>query len=150
MGSHVLCRNPEGPGYVRADALQGNIFLLMSTPQSCHLLLIHAHAYLASASSSRARPAQEPSLKKDTGAKKDHQSLGLEDLKCKVQELSASHVFYRTEEGSLQRKKSWQHSETKEEFEQPWNPSYRSSSTQLEHCPPHIALLNPFLDYIGH
>lgn len=103
-------------------------------PQSQHLsidvhshqratifLLIYDHAYLASASWSR--PGQpEPSLGiLHTGTKKEHQSLGLKDLKCKAQELSASHVFHHTEEGSLQ-KESQQHSETKEEFEQPSDP----------------------------
>lgn len=88
----------------RADELQSNIFLLMST------LIRELPFYWYMPMPTWPQPAgpgqanQSLPLRRDTRAKKDHQSLGLEDLKCKAQELSASHVSYHTEEGSLQRK----------------------------------------------
>ena len=107
MGIHVLCRNPWGSRVCRrADAPQSQHLSIdvHSHQRATIFLLIYDHAYLASASWSR--PGQpEPSLGiLHTGTKKEHQSLGLKDLKCKAQELSASHVFHHTEEGSLQRK----------------------------------------------
>lgn len=89
----------------RADALQSNIFLLMSTlirelPSFYWYMTMPTWPQPAGPSHAN----QSLPSGRDTGTKKDHQSLGLEDLKCKAQELSASHVFYHTEEGSLQRK----------------------------------------------
>lgn len=108
---------------------QSNIFLLMSTlirelPSSTDT----CHAYLASSQLVQARPTRA-FPQKGHWSQKDHQSLGLEDLKCKVQELSAEAMFSTAQRGSLQRKNHG-NTQNKEEFEQPWNPSYRSSWPQ--------------------
>lgn len=64
---------------------------------------LHEPAYLATANWSK--PGQpQPSLGiLHTGTKKENRCLGREDLKSRTQELSAGHVFYHTEEGSLLR-----------------------------------------------
>ena len=136
----------------RADALQSNIFLLMST-----LIRELPSFYWYMTMPTWPQPAgpgqgnQSLPSGRDTGTKKDHQSPGLEDLKCKAQAGAISKPCFLPHRGRQPaEKESQQHSETKEEFEQPWNPGYRSSWAQLEHCPPHIALFDPFLDYIGH
>ena len=89
----------------RADELQSNLFLLMST-----LIRELPSFYWYMTMPTWPQPAgpgqgnQSLPSGRDTGTKKDHQSPGLQDLKCKAQELSASHVFYHTEEGSLHSK----------------------------------------------